>query len=150
MRCKPSALGGTALAAIAGALILAASPAALAQMYSQPATATPPSQMMDRATSPQNIGARPLSRVRNPSTTLASATVSDANGNSVGQVQSVQTSESGRAKSVAVSLSSATPGSPGKVVSLEANQLTYDPINNNLKTSLTMDQINQLPAIQTP
>ncbi|HKD22909.1 MAG TPA: hypothetical protein VKB71_12920 [Rhizomicrobium sp.] len=156
MRCKPSALGGTGLAAVAGALILAASPAAFAQMYGSPATANPPSQQMQmqmqKATAPAEKGAtKPLSRVSDPSTTLASATVSDSSGQSVGQVQSVKTSASGKATSVAVSLSAAgaTAGAP-KVVSIKADDLTYDPSSNSLKASLTTQEINQLPSIQSP
>jgi hypothetical protein len=155
MRCKPSALGGTGLAAVAGALILAASPAAFAQMYGSPATANPPSQQMQmqmqKATAPAEKGVtKPLSRVSDPSTTLASATVSDSSGQSVGQVQSVKTS-GGKATSVAVSLSAAgaTAGAP-KVVSIKADDLTYDPSSNSLKASLTTQEINQLPSIQSP
>lgn len=149
MHCKPSALGGIGLAALAGVFMLTGSQATFAQMYSRPATtATPSSPMMEHTMKPESATARPLSRVKDPSTTLASATVNDSSGQSVGQVQSVKTSASGKAQSVAVSLSSST--TPGKIVTLQADQLTYDPTNNQLKASLTMDQINQLPAIQTP
>jgi hypothetical protein len=66
-------------------------------------------------------------------------------------VQSVKTSASGKATSVAVSLSAAagTAGAP-KVVSIKADDLTYDPSSNSLKASLTTQEINQLPAIQSP
>ena len=150
MRCKPSMLGGIGLAAIAGAFILAAPQSTVAQMYSRPATtATPSSPMMEHPMKSESATARPLSRVKDPSTTLASATVNDSNGQSIGQVQSVKTSSSGKAQSVAVSLTSSAT-TPGKIVTLQADQLTYDPSSNQLKASLTMDQINQLPAIQTP
>jgi hypothetical protein len=147
MRRKPYAFGA-GLAALVGAFLLVAPQATFAQMYSHPATASPPSSMMDSATRLNNTGAKPLSRVKDPSTTLASASVSDSSGQSVGQVQSVKTSASGTATSVAVSLNPS--GGAPKVVSINADDLTYDASSNKLKASLTTQEITQLPAIQSP
>ena len=92
----------------------------------------------------QSTSTQPASQVSSPETTLASATVQDSNGQSIGQVKSVKTSSGGKASSVAVSLSSA-----GKVVSIKASKLRYDPSGNVLKASLSSTEINALPATQS-
>ncbi len=142
-----------AMAAIAGALILAASPATAQYTQSAPAaqpaqtTQAPMSSPQTPMSSPmteQSTSTQPASQVSSPETTLASATVQDSNGQSIGQVKSVKTSSGGKASSVAVSLSSA-----GKVVSIKASKLRYDPSGNVLKASLSSTEINALPATQS-
>jgi hypothetical protein len=90
---------------------------------------------------------QPATQVTSPETTLASATVQDSSGQSVGQVRSVKTS-GGKASSIAVSLSGA--GGAGKVVSIKASKLRYDPSGNTLQASLSSTEINALPATQNP
>jgi hypothetical protein len=176
MRCRPSVLGRTSLAAVAGALILAASPAAFAQAspsqtspnqtapdqanpnsqanpdQAAPAqTTNPSSPMMDEQNGQvpaEKVSTKPATRVADPKTTLASATVSDKDGQTIGQVQSVGISRSGHATRIAVSLNASA--NPGKVVALRASELTYDANNNNLQSSLTMREIERQPSIQTP
>jgi hypothetical protein len=84
--------------------------------------------------------------VSDPQMTLAAAKVQDASGKSIGTVTGVQTSKSGAAKSVKVSLS----GKKAKTVAIEANELRYMPTTHLLKAGLTQAQIRALPAVQSP
>ena len=143
MRFNSKALGGTALAAIAGAFLLGAP--AMAQStnsYSNTQSST------TNGMSSQTGSMQPLTQVSNPKTTLASATVQDSAGQSVGQVQSVKTTSSGKASSVKVSLT--TSKGAGKTVSIKASDLSYDPSSNMLKSTLTSTQIDSMPATQSP
>lgn len=158
MRRKSMMLGG--LATIASVLVLAGSPT-LAQMnrggmqgpttdqtmqgpnsgsMQGPAQETAPGQNMQSG--------QPLNTVSNPSSALASAMVQDATGQPVGQVKTVHTSSAGTARSVAVSLTSGD--NSGKVVTIKADKLMFDPSSNVLKSSLTLQEIDQLPTTQSP
>jgi hypothetical protein len=157
MRSKLTA-PGAAVAAVTGALILAASPASAQYTQSAPAaqpaqtTQTPMSSPQTQApmsspTMQQGTSTQAATDVSSPKTTLASATVQDSSGQSVGQVQSVKTTSGGKTSSVAVSLSSGT--SSGKIVSIRASKLRYDPSGNVLKASLSSSEISALPATQS-
>jgi hypothetical protein len=145
------ALGGAAAAVLSGALILAATPAFAppesraggygSMQTPQPTTSTP-------MTPTQSSVTQPLSQISDPATKLASASVKDSNGQSVGQVRSVKTMPSGRASSIDVSLMGSSGA--GKVVSIDANNLSYDPGRNAVQATLTSAQINLLPATQNP
>jgi hypothetical protein len=140
--------------AVTAALLLGAP--AYAQGYGssmQNHNATPqatPTQQMPTTTGTmgsQTTATQPVTEVSDPASKLASASVRDSTGQSVGQVQSVQTAN-GRARSVKVSLTTTAGGS--KVVSIRASKLRYDPNGNSLVTTLTSSQINSLPAAQNP
>jgi hypothetical protein len=89
-----------------------------------------------------------LSAVSNAKQTLASASVKDSSGQTLGQVQKVKTSASGTPTAIDVSLTSApTP----KVVQLKASQLRYDRSNNMLMTvGLSASEVQSMPAISNP
>jgi hypothetical protein len=152
MRSKLTASG----AAVAGVLILAASPAFAQDTRMGPAAQqgqVPEALQTQQMSSPQSsmsnpASTQPASDVASPKTTLASATVQDSSGQSVGQVQSVKTTASGKTSSVAVSLTSASGAA--KVVSIRASKLRFDPSGNTLKASLTSSEINALPATESP
>src|SRR3974390_2952375 len=97
-------LGSVGHAAVAGAFVLAAS-SALAQMGAPQAPAGMPGAVPPDMKMQSPMG-QPVDSVPNAATALASATVQDATGQPVGQVKSVQTSATGTANAVAVSLTS--------------------------------------------
>lgn len=145
------ALRATALAAVVAAVI-AAGPAAAQRgggggyntMQSAPPTS---SQTMSNVSNGSRV-TQPISQVKDPATTLASANVEDSNGDTVGQVKSVSTTPDGKASAVNVSLTS--PNGTARIVSIGANSLMYDSDSKRLKSSLTQSQINSLPATQSP
>jgi len=91
---------------------------------------------------------QPVSQVKDPSATLASANVEDSSGETVGQVKSVSTTADGKASAVNVSLTGSNGA--GKVVSIDASNLRYDSDSKRLKSSLTQSQIDSLPVTQSP
>ncbi len=84
----------------------------------------------------------PLSQVQNPATTLASAQVQDSSGQTVGQVQNVQTTSSGTVSKINVTLSSGSHA--GKTVIIPARDLRFDQGGNILKARLTQSEIEKL------
>lgn len=85
-----------------------------------------------------------VASVTDAKTQLAAATVQDQSGQQVGQVQDVHTSSSGKATRVDVALN--TPSGVGKVVSLKASQLGYDPSKNIVVAQLSRSDIESMPA----
>ena len=140
---------GTTWVVVAGALIVAGS--AAAQMrggggYSSMSNTAPTTPSTTYNMSSRE--AQPISDVKDPTTTLASARVQDSSGQTIGHVQKVSTTADGKASIVYVSL--ATSGGAGKVVSFDANGLRYDSDSKTLKASLTQSEINALPVTQSP
>ena len=82
-----------------------------------------------------------LSEVVNPNDTLGEAKVEDAKGATIGQVQKVVTSETGTIGRLEVALKE-----PQKVVSLTPAQVRYVPFSGKLRTTMTADQVVNLPA----
>jgi len=82
-----------------------------------------------------------LGRVKDPKQTLSKASVDDASGTEVGQVQSVTTFRSGRARSIMVSLSG-----QNKTVAIPARDLRYVKSTNTLDAKLTETQIDGLAS----
>lgn len=151
MRSKLTAQGA-AVAAFAGAFILAVSPASAQYTQTAPTVQAAPQTTQTAMSSPmtgssQSTATEPANLVNSPETKFASAPVQDLSGQTIGQVKSVKTTPGGKASSVAVSLSSGNAS--GKIVSINANKLRYDPNGNALKTSLTSSQIDALPATQS-
>ena len=149
MHSKSIALRGTALAAVAGALI-AAGPAAAQRgggggYNSMQSTAPTTSQTMYNSSSRVS---QPINQVKDPATTLGSARVEDSSGQIIGQVRSVSTTPDGKASAVNVSLT--TSNGTAKVVSIGANSLLYDTDSKIVKAWLTQSQINSLPVTQSP
>lgn len=87
-----------------------------------------------------------VASVQNPRDTLAAATVRDSSGQIVGQVQGVDMSPTGQAKSVVVALN--TPATHGKNVVLPAAQLNYNPTDKGVTAELTRSEIEALPSAQ--
>lgn len=86
-----------------------------------------------------------LKDVNNPSDALGSASVEDAKGQSVGQVQRVNTTPKGNVRSVDVHLT-ALKGSD-KIVTIMADKLHYIPAGNMLRAELSQAEIARLPAV---
>jgi hypothetical protein len=82
-----------------------------------------------------------LSEVVNPNDTLGEAKVEDAKGATIGQVQKVVTSETGTIGHLEVALKQ-----PQKVVSLTPAQVRYVPFSGKLRTTMTAEQVVNLPA----
>ena len=89
-----------------------------------------------------------LSSVSNAKQTLASASVKDSSGQTLGQVEKVKTTASGTPTAVEVNLTSApTP----KTVQLKASQLRYDQSSNMLMTvGLSASEVQSMPAMSNP
>lgn len=141
MRYKPVALRGTALAAITGAVV-AVSPAIAQSNYSQPTTTNP-----DNMSNAGNMTSeQPADQVNDPSSKLATDSVQDSSGQSVGTVRSISMGPNGRASRINVSLTRS-----GRTVSIRARELRFDPASNTLKSTLTLSQISAMPpATQSP
>ena len=96
----------------------------------------------------QSTAGQPVDSLPNASSALASATVQDSTGQPIGQVKSVKTSSAGTADAVTVSLTSGD--NSGKMVSIKADKLMFDPGSNVVKSTLTIQEIDQLPTQQSP
>ena len=141
MQYKPVALRGAALAVITGAVV-AVSPALAQNNYAQP-TGTNTDNMGNAA---NMASGQPADQVNDPSSTLATDSVQDSSGQSVGTVRSVNMGPQGRASRINVSLTRS-----GRTVSIRAHELRFDPASNTLKSTLTLSQISALPpATQSP
>lgn len=161
MRCKHIMLGATMFAAAALAAPAFAAPAVTqtgpASTQAEPDNTT--TMGAPGATAPGNsalhsssydskseasANAIPLTSVSDSKTKIMSAPVQDSAGNTVGTVQQVSTNPSGKAKTVDVTLTTASGQS--KVVKIKASKLRYDSASNLLKADLTKSQIEKLPT----
>lgn len=75
-------------------------------------------------------GPLPLSSISNPPNKIATATVLDANGASLGTVQKVEVTQTGTPTRVTVALG----GVPGKTVTMDASAVRYDAARNTIIT----------------
>lgn len=82
-----------------------------------------------------------LAQIANPPQTLANASVETSNGQAIGAVQKVVTGGDGKAQSVDIALL----GPQSKIVSIDANQLSFDQSRNVVVAQLSADQIQALP-----
>lgn len=139
----------TGAAAFAAVSLLSASALAQTSMSTMPSripntTASHSTSQMS-SKSPSGVA---LSSVSNPKTTLASASVKDPSGQTLGQVQEVKTSASGTPTAIEVNLTSAPTA---KTVQLKASQLRYDRSSNMLMTvGLTATEVDSMPAVSNP
>lgn len=81
-----------------------------------------------------------LNSLPNPSTTLATAKVTDAKGAPVGSVQKIIMDTSGKPKTVDVALLGS-----GAVVAIDAGKFNYDQAHNLLTAQLDAQEIAQAP-----
>ena len=137
MRYKPFAFRGAALAAVAGAVV-AVTPAMAQNNYNQPTT-TNTDNMSNTGNMSSQQGTQSADQVSNPST-LASDSVQDSNGQTIGTVRSISAGPDGRASRINVSLTRS-----GRTVSIRARELRFDPASNTLKSTLTQSQIIAMP-----
>jgi len=87
--------------------------------------------------------AEPLTDVKNAKQTLASASVQDSSGQPVGTVTTVHTDSAGQPTKIDLSL---TANGQSKTISVQADQLKYDPSSNTIQAQMTADQLSQQPA----
>lgn len=174
MAIRTRVLSGTALSAFAGTVLLAATalaqdqgasgagptsgtnaqpsaaePGQTAQPYSTPQNAPQQmnSQQMNSSPSSATMSAsagEPVTKVKNAKTKLASASVQDATGQPIGQVASVHTTKKGTPTTIDISLQST--GGLAKTVAIKASKLRFDQSSNTLKTNLTSQEVQSLPA----
>jgi hypothetical protein len=126
----------------------APSSAANNQQMTSPSQTSSPSQMSSPSSSSSTMSAsegEPLTHVKNAKTTLASASVQDSSGQSVGQVVDVHMSKHGTPTTIDVSLQSSAGGQP-KTIAIKANKLRYDQSSNTLKADLTATDMQSLPT----
>jgi hypothetical protein len=86
-----------------------------------------------------------LDNVSNPKSTLASATVQNSNGQSIGQVKKISVGSNGKTQAVDVQIKGQS-GATTKTIRLDANDLSYDKDNNVLVTPLSSDQLSNMPS----
>ena len=131
--------------AVAGALAMAPG-AAFAQnaMQSQQNQNAAPEGTVAHGTAVQI----PLDKVNNAKQTLSSASVEDADGNSVGSVKAVDTNAQGAPTAINVDVGGFL-GVGSKTVRLHATNLKYEQDRNVIITNMTKDQIKALPTIGT-
>lgn len=124
------------------ALVLATGVAS-AQMKVAPQTTAPSSPMISK-TSMGTAYQIPLSKVTDAKTTLASASVVDMDGNSVGAVHDVKADADGKAQEIRVDVGGFL-GVGSKLVALTPSRLKYERDRNVLITDMTKDEIKALP-----
>ena len=161
MTRKIAMFGTTAIAAVM--LVAAPSIAAPTSPSAPPTYTTPqtptnqmpennamsPASPMSSQSSMSGKSAVALSSVQDPKTALAQASVQDSSGTQVGQVQSVETSASGKALKVDITLHTTTGA--GKTVAIPASKLRFDQDAHVLKARLTQSEIEALkPSSGTP
>jgi hypothetical protein len=93
------------------------------------------------AASPFSTTMPSLSQLTAAPPTLGSATVQSQAGEPIGVVQKVITATDGKVSMVDVALTGKQ-----KIVAISADELSYDEQRNILMASLTVEQINSLPA----
>lgn len=146
MRYKSFAFREAVLGAVAGA-ILAITPAMAQSNYDQPTTTNTNNtgEMGNMSNMNSHEAEQPADQVNDPSSALATDTVQDSGGQTIGTVRSVSMGPNGKASRINVSLTRS-----GRTVSIRAHQLRFDPASNTLKSSLTHSQITSMPATQSP
>lgn len=92
----------------------------------------------DAAPMAQPAAGADLSTVVNPKQTLRGAHVTDAKGEAVGEVSSVQIGNDGKIASLKVAVGT-------KTVALNAEGLTYQQANNTIVSAKTKAEIEKLP-----
>jgi hypothetical protein len=75
---------------------------------------------------------------------LASASVKDSYGQMVGRVQRVKKSASGRPTTVDIALTTAT--AQGKIVTVKASNLKFDPANKIVVAQLSSSELDTMPS----
>ncbi len=134
-------LAAAALAIGVGAASAQMQSSAKGQSPAQPTMSASDMNRMTRGTAYQV----PLNQVTDAKSTLASASVVDKDGNSVGSVKDIKTDSSGAATVIKVDVGGFL-GVGSKVVSLSPSRLTYERDRNILITNMTKDEIKALPA----
>ncbi len=137
--------GGASTTTMAASTQVAPTTEQAAPSTEQAATESAPQQTAEAsgtAAAPTASGTVSLAQIANPPQTLVNASVETNNGQAVGAVQKVVTGNDGKAQAVDVALL----GAQSKIVSIDANQLSYDQSRNVVVAQLSADQIQALPA----
>lgn len=125
------------------ALVLATGVAS-AQMKPAPQATAPSSPMISKTAMQGTAYQIPVSKVADAKATLASASVVDMDGNSVGAVHDVKASSDGKAEEIRVDVGGFL-GVGSKLVALTPSRLKYERDRNVLITDMTKDEIKALP-----
>jgi hypothetical protein len=83
--------------------------------------------------------------VSDPQTTLASASVENQQGESLGSIKSITVGSDGKAQSVNIEIASVT-GAGNKTVAVDATKFTYLPDRNVLVAELAKTDMDGMPA----
>ena len=84
------------------------------------------------------------SDVSDPQTALASASIENDKGESLGQIKSVTVGSDGKAQAVNIEVAS---GAANKIVAVDATKFTYLPDHNVLVAELTKADLDSMPAV---
>ncbi|HVZ90507.1 MAG TPA: hypothetical protein VG843_02560 [Rhizomicrobium sp.] len=147
-------------ATFAATLMLAAAPvlaqpptytqSGQSQQSTQPYPATQPGQSSQSGqynpapgsssmSSPSSTSGTSVASLTNAKSKLASATVTDSQGQSVGHVKSVKTGAGGTPQQVRIALAS-----NNQTVTIPADQLTYDSSSGTVQAQMSKDQIDSM------
>ena len=85
-----------------------------------------------------------VSEVANPQTTLASASVENEQGESLGSIKSITVASDGKASAVNIEVASVS-GTGNKTVAVDASKFTYLPEKNVLVASLGKSDLETMP-----
>ena len=104
-----------------------------------------PSDTSAKYSSDEMAKGQRASDVSNPQTTLASASVENEQGESLGQIKSVTVGSDGKAQAVNIEVASVNTGG-NKTVAVDASKFTYLPDHNVLVASLAKSDLDGMPA----
>jgi hypothetical protein len=103
------------------------------------------SSTMGKYSSDEMAKGQRASDVTNPQTTLASASVENQQGESLGQIKSITVGSDGKASAVNIEVASVS-GTNNKTVAVDASKFTYLPDRNVLVASLGKSDLDTMPA----
>src|SRR5262249_54278373 len=100
---------------------------------------------MGKYTSDEMARGQRASDVSNPQTTLASASVENQQGESLGSIKSITVGSDGKASAVNIEVASVS-GTGNKTVAVDASKFTYLPDKNVLVASLAKSDLDSMPT----
>ena len=131
--------------AVAAAMLLCAACDKRPDQSAQNGSTTMSNDTTAKYSSDEMAKGQRASDVSNPQTTLASATVENDKGESLGQIKSVTVGSDGKAQAVNIEIAS-VGGAGNKTVAVDASKFTYLPDHNVLVASLAKSDLDGMPA----
>ena len=131
--------------AAATALLLCAACDKRPDQTAQNGSSTSSTSSMAKYTSDEMSKGTKATNVSSPERTLASASVENEQGESLGQIKSITVSSDGKAAAVNIEVAS-VDGTSNRTVAVDASKFTYLPDHNVLVASLAKADVANMPA----